>query len=155
MKKSFVLGAMLLSVVILSGSVFAHCEIPCGIYDDEARFGLLREHITTMEKSMNQIKELSAASDMNHNQLIRWVVNKEDHANKFQEIVSQYFMTQRIKPVAADADGYDAYQNKVELLHQLLVYAMKCKQTTDQANIDELRELVDDFETAYMAGHEH
>ena len=36
----------------------AHCEIPCGIYDDELRISMLNEHITTIEKSMNQIMKI-------------------------------------------------------------------------------------------------
>ncbi len=126
--------------------VLAHCEIPCGIYDDKMRISMLEEHITTIEKSMNMIKELE--KDSNSNQLIRWVLNKEDHANQFQEIVSQYFLTQRIK---ADHGKYGA---KLEVLHQMLVYAMKCKQTTDLANSAKLKELVSTFDTLYFAPHE-
>ena len=58
----------------------AHCEIPCGIYADSIRISLIEEHITTIEKSMNQINEISASSSPNYNQLVRWVTNKEEHA---------------------------------------------------------------------------
>ncbi len=126
--------------------VLAHCEIPCGIYDDKMRISMLEEHIRTIEKSMNMITELEKKS--NSNQLIRWVMNKEDHANQFQEIVSQYFLTQRIK---ADHGDYGA---KLEVLHQMLVYAMKCKQTTDLANTEKLKELVTEFDKLYFAPHE-
>ena len=78
---------------------FAHCEIPCGIYADSVRITLIKEHITTIEKSMNQIEEISQSSKPNYNQLVRWVNNKEEHAMKIQEIVSQYFLHQRIKIV--------------------------------------------------------
>lgn len=138
-----------------SGHAYAHCEIPCGIYDDSVRVSLLEEHVGTMEKSMSQIKELGAGGEKNYNQLIRWVTNKEDHANKFQEIVSQYFLTQRIKPAEPGTDGYADYQEQLSLLHQMLVYSMKCKQTTDQANIDKLRELVSQFRTVYFSEHAH
>jgi nickel superoxide dismutase len=144
--------------VILLGAAntaFAHCEIPCGIYHDSLRIEMLREDITTMEKAMNQIKELQAADNINYNQLVRWITNKDEHAEKFQHTVWQYFMTQRIKPVEAGADGYADYQKKVETLHQMLVYAMKCMQTTDQANIDKLRTLVNDFAAMYFTGHDH
>jgi len=36
----------------------AHCEIPCGIYDDEMRINMINEHIATIEKSMNQIMKI-------------------------------------------------------------------------------------------------
>jgi nickel superoxide dismutase len=129
----------------------AHCQIPCGIYDDKARFTLLNEHITTIEKSMKLITELSAEGEKNHNQIVRWVTNKEDHAQQFMDIVTAYFMAQRIKPVdPADAAAHGEYLKKVELLHQMLVSAMKCKQTTDKKHTEKLKKLVTDFEKLYM-----
>lgn len=137
----------LVFLLVLSATpALSHCEIPCGIYDDKMRISMLEEHITTIEKSMNVIKELEKESDSN--QLIRWVMNKEDHANQFQEIVSQYFLTQRIK------DDHHNYGAKLEVLHQMLVYAMKCKQTTDLANAARLKELVAEFDKLYFAPHE-
>jgi nickel superoxide dismutase len=130
--------------VFASANAWAHCEIPCGIYDDHMRIHMIEEHATTIEKSMNQIVELSGQTPANYNQLIRWVTNKEQHANELQEIVTQYFMTQRIKPDAKD------YEKKVTLLHKMLLAAMKCKQTTDLANVKELRSLTSEFEGLYF-----
>jgi nickel superoxide dismutase len=130
---------------VSTNNVSAHCEIPCGIYDDQMRVTMIAEHISTIEKSMNQILEIQKEKNHNANQLVRWVMNKENHADELQEIVSQYFMTQRIK---FDAKEYD---KKVGLLHQMLVYAMKCKQTTDLENIKKLREALKGFEALYFA----
>nr|MBN2277303.1 superoxide dismutase [candidate division Zixibacteria bacterium] len=136
----------------------SHCQIPCGIYDDAMRYDMLEEHITTIEKSMNQINELSAASEINYNQLVRWITNKEDHCGKFMDIVWQYFMTQRIKPTAVDAgEEYNGYITQLTTMHEMLVTAMKCKQTTDTANTDRLKELVAKSKQLYFKdhGHEH
>ena len=128
------------------------CEL--GIYDDSVRVALIYEHITTIEKAINNINKLSEESDPNYNQLIRWVMNKESHAEKLQDIVSQYFLHQRIKPAdPADQDAYAKYVKSLTLLHEMLVYAMKCKQTRDQAFIDNLRKTVTDFENAYFHKH--
>lgn len=140
----------LLAVSLVPATSWSHCEIPCGIYHDEVRFDLLTEHIETIEKSMNQVTALSAEGDKNYNQLVRWVVSKEDHAIKYMEIVTQYFMTQRLKPVAAGEAGYEDYSEKARLLHQMLVYAMKCKQTTDLANVEKLKELQKSFRELYL-----
>ena len=126
--------------------------MPCGIYNDQLRVQLIKEHITTVEKSMNKIKELSAAETINYNQLVRWVDNKESHANEIQHIVSQYFMTQRIKVVdGSDAAAVQANNAKLDQLHKLLVYAMKSKQTTEQQNIDNMRTAIDAFSNAYFS----
>jgi len=128
----------------LSVNAFGHCEIPCGIYDDQMRIEMIREHITTIEKSMKMIQHLQGEKHQHANQLTRWIVNKEEHADKLQHIVSQYFMTQRV--------GLDAekYTEKVSLLHHMLIFAMKCKQTTDLDNVEKLRKLVDQFESLYF-----
>jgi len=147
-------SAMLLTL-LGNVSLFAHCEIPCGIYHDNLRIELIREHIQTIEKSMNQIVELSKADAMNYNQLVRWINNKEEHANKIQEIVTQYFLTQRIKLIdPVDETAHKDYLNKLSLLHEMLVYAMKCKQTTDLANTQKLSELTDRFYSAYFGEEE-
>ena len=131
--------------LLLAAGAAAHCEIPCGIYDDEARIAMLLEHVATIEKSMNQIGAIEKDKDHNANQLVRWVMNKEKHATELQEIVTQYFMTQRIK---FDAKAYD---KKLALLHQMLVYAMKCKQTTDLANTAKLTGVIEEFKKLYFA----
>lgn len=134
----------LLTTLLVAGAARAHCEIPCGIYDDEARIKLLEEHVSTIEKSMAQVRELSRQKTRDENQLVRWVVNKEHHADELQHIVAQYFMTQRIKPDAKD------YQKKLVVLHKMLLAAMKCKQTTDPAHVQELRTLIKEFRVLYL-----
>jgi len=136
--------AVLLPMSFAISNVSAHCEIPCGIYDDQLRTQLIAEHATTIEKSMKQIMALSKASPVNYNQLVRWVSNKENHATEIQQIVSQYFMTQRIKP------DQKMYSEKLAVLHKMLIAAMKCKQTTDLANVEALRARLIEFETLYF-----
>ena len=142
---------ILLVTASCAGGALAHCEIPCGIYDDEARLAEIAEHITTIEKSMNMIGTLAAAAEIDHNQLVRWVANKEDHAEAIQHVVWQYFMTQRVKPVEPGSDGHEAYVKKVALLHGILVQAMRAKQSTDPETVVRLRELLAAFSAVYAA----
>lgn len=139
--------ATLLTLLLSLSTASAHCEIPCGIYDDSMRIKMIAEHIGTIEKSMGQITDLENANPSNSNQLVRWVMNKESHANELQEIVTQYFLTQRIKP------GQDNYEKKLILLHQMLLAAMKSKQTVDLAHTAELKKLLGEFEKLYFAPH--
>ena len=148
--------AFLGSLVIFASIAYSHCQIPCGIYDDQARFQQVSEHITTIEKSMKQINELSQQEKPNMNQIVRWVVNKEKHADLLSEIVTYYFMAQRIKPVdKTNIEAYQKYVEKLTLLHEILVYSMKAKQTTDSSNAEKLKTLLGKFKTIYFADSEH
>ena len=147
--------ALPLLLVALAATSFApraqaHCEIPCGIYNDQMRIVMLLEHTETIAKSMRQIEALGAASPVNHNQLVRWVTNKEKHAEELQDIVTQYFLTQRIKPDMAGAGG-GSYEDMLATLHGMLVGAMKCKQTTDVEQTEKLSTLIRGFARMYFA----
>ncbi len=151
MKFKTLLTIALFFTSLSSSLVYAHCEIPCGIYGDEIRFQLLKEQITTVEKSMNEINKLSDAAKPNYNQIVRWVTNKDKHADDIREIVTQYFLAQRIKPVdGTDKQALETYQKKLETLHLIIVHAMKAKQTTDLKHVETLRQLVDKFYNLYF-----
>ena len=143
--------AVLVSVLLIPTLVMSHCEIPCGIYGDEGRFDAMLEDVTTIEKSMKQINDLSA-DGKNFNQIVRWVNNKEKHADHIRDVVSQYFLAQRIKePAEGDAAGMKAYTAKLVKLHQIIRIAMKCKQTTDVANAQKLHDVIHEFQKLYNA----
>lgn len=134
-----------LFAAITAATVKAHCQIPCGIYDDQMRIHMMKEHVTTIEKSM---KKIVAAE--NQNQTVRWVMNKEKHADELSEITTYYFMAQRIKP------GSEGYAVKLGQLHEILVYSMKAKQSTDLAHVEKLNTLIHDFEESYLGEkHQH
>ena len=139
------LTVLVLFAVATTATVQAHCQVPCGIYDDQMRIHLMEEHVTTIAKAMKQIEEAP-----NQNQTVRWIMNKEKHADALSEIVTYYFMAQRIKP------GCEGYAVKLSQLHEILVYSMKVKQSTDLAHVEKLKELIHDFEHSYLGEkHEH
>ena len=143
--------ALALSWTTQSRDAWAHCEIPCGIYGDRMRVAMLYEHTATVEKSMKQIDDLASDPSANANQLTRWVNNKELHCNEIQHIVTQYFMTQRIKPAPqSDATASKTYLSQLQSLHAMLIHAMKAKQTTDVAHVEKLRQLIDQFSALYF-----
>ncbi len=155
MKKIFVF-IFFISSIAISQKSFAHCEIPCGIFEDSVRVQLIYEHISTIEKSMNLVNELSKAGDKNYNQLVRWVINKEEHAKKIQYIISQYFLHQRIKPVdPANVEAYAKYTNQLALLHQLQILSMKSKQSTNLELIGKMKKVLHKFEHSYFHKHDH
>lgn len=134
-------GSIVLST--LQTSALAHCEIPCGIYDDHARVRLMLEDATTIGKAVDQIVALAGQHDAQAaNQAARWTMNKEEHATRIQHTIAQYFMTQRIKPVAEGADGWDEYATRLAQHHRIMVAAMKCKQTVDPAEVERLQRAI-------------
>jgi nickel superoxide dismutase len=142
--------------MIVSKTAVAHCEVPCGIYHDELRVELIKEHIQTIEKAMTQIAELQKADEVNYNQVVRWVNTKEHHAELIQEVAEQYFLHQRVKFAdPSDEAKYKKYIAQLTSLHQLIVYAMKSKQSIDQVNIGKMKEALKAFEDAYFEGHRH
>jgi nickel superoxide dismutase len=148
----FIIFMLFMSLAI---SAYSHCQVPCGIYGDQTRFTILREHITTIEKSMKQVNTLSKDATDNINQLVRWINNKDHHADEFTNIVTYYFLAQRVKiQKEGNKQEFTDYQNKVTVLHQMMVYSMKCKQTTDLKNVEKLKSLVDQFEGMYFTAED-
>ena len=71
------------ALALLPAVVSAHCQIPCGIYDDDARVQAMLEDAQTVAKSARLIQELAPAQDaQSRQQFVRWVNNKETHAQK-------------------------------------------------------------------------
>jgi len=130
-----------------------HCQVPCGIYGDSMRIDMLMEDCATIEKGMTQIREMEASATMNSNQMVRWILTKDEHAAKIQEQVTSYWLAQRIK-APTDAAGREKYLKQLELMHGITVAAMKCKQTTDSANVEAIRKLALEFSGTYFSGED-
>jgi nickel superoxide dismutase len=149
--KSSLTVLILLLIAGFASLVYSHCQVPCGIYGDPARFDMIAEHITTIEKSMNQIIELSSEENPDYNQIIRWTNNKDEHADKLSHIVTYYFLAQRLKPVdQSKSTEYRSYIKKLKILHMMIVYSMKTKQSTDIENAEKLKDLLVDFYDEYF-----
>ncbi len=141
--KSVIRIITLASLIALPGLLWAHCQVPCGIYADQRRFEQMLEDQTTIAKAIKNIHELAGKKDpQSFNQAVRWVVTKEDHATNTQRIIADYFMSQRIKPGKKDA-------KKLAAAHVVMVAAMKCKQQADPKAAADLRNAILDFYRAY------
>ena len=136
-------------------SVHAHCQVPCGIYDDAVRIMQIREHVTTIEKAMVQIDQLTSdeSSAQNMNQLVRWINTKEEHATFIQSVMTDYFLAQRIKPKQKNEAGRQQYVDQTLLLQQIIVAGMKCKQTVDKSKPELVSILLNQFVELYFNEH--
>jgi nickel superoxide dismutase len=60
-------------------------------------------------------------------------------------------MAQRVKlPAEGDTKAHNQYVKKLTLLHRMLVYSMKAKQTTDLANVEQLKSSLNEFHKVYF-----
>ena len=158
MKRSIVTGMTLFGLTVAGSLVIwslrtepalAHCQVPCGIYDDGGRITMLKEDATTIAKAIAQINELANKNDaQSQNQLARWIMTKEAHASHIIEVMSEYFLAQRVKP----GDDRDAYLAKLAEHHAVIVSAMKTKQTADASAVSALNDAIDGIAEYY---HSH
>ena len=138
--------------IFYTSSLFAHCQIPCGIYDDENVLSDLKLHVKTIHKSIDSIRALELSNDSNDKQqFVRWVENKENHASEIQHIMSDYFLSQRIKPSdLLKKSKRSDYESLISLAHEIIFYSMKTKQSLDLVHLTTLDTLVNEFSNLYL-----
>lgn len=117
--------------------LLAHCQVPCGIYGDDAKFAELLQHVETIEKAVSELAQTEGAQNT------RWVINKESHAQRIQSELMDYFLTQRIK---ADQSNYPELLSG---LHGVAVAAMKCKQSSEASAVVALKQALEQFQAEY------
>ncbi len=159
MNRRFLAGLSLVALTIGTTAVVwtarvekadAHCQVPCGIYDDKARITRMLEDTATIAKAIGQINELAGQHGAaSVNQAVRWINTKELHASHIIELVAEYFLTQKVKVVAPGAGGYEGYLKKLGDHHAVMAAAMKTKQTVDPANADKLHHAIQQLATHY------
>ncbi|MCF7823918.1 MAG: superoxide dismutase, Ni [Candidatus Marinimicrobia bacterium] len=147
---------LLLAVFVLMGSgmltpqsLNAHCQVPCGIYDDHARLQSILEDAATVEKAALLINELAGKLDaQSQNQLVRWVNTKELHAERVIETISNYYLTQRVKPEQKD------YTKRLEKHHAVILAAMRAKQNAAVSYGEDLTKSIQAL-SDYYPEHKH
>lgn len=133
----------------------AHCQVPCGIFDDAARVAALLEDAATVAKADAMLAQLHGKPrepgkqgvDVT-NQQVRWVMTKEEHAQRVIDTVANYFLAQRVK-----ADQPD-YAERLQKHHAVIVAAVQAKQTAAPAAAQALKTAIEALRPYYPA-HAH
>lgn len=126
----------IVSILPLSGKVYAHCDIPCGIYDPKPA----QIAAATVLKMVQKIKDLSLPDfskkeevESYQNSMTRMIWTKEEHAQKCKEEIlilwTDYFKPQHLEKFSALHDIFwkaaklcSANKQEVSLEHaQMLV----------------------------------
>ncbi len=122
--------------------VFAHCDVPCGIYDPKPAQIAAATVVKMVDKIINppEFDEKSVESRRNyHNSMTRYVMTKEEHAQKCkQELLILW--TDFFKPehLSMFPDLHETFWNAAKL----------CSKNKQEVNMDaalELQKAVDNI----------
>ncbi|HJN79999.1 MAG: superoxide dismutase [Ni] [Phycisphaerales bacterium] len=128
-----------IAAVLATGNADAHCQIPCGIYDDAGRIATMREDAETIRKATIELVRLNDFKTADSfNQASRWVAEKDRSASHIQELVASYFLSQRVQAAPADSPEHGHYIDQLQTFHAVMVAAMRCKQAVDPTRADTL-----------------
>lgn len=122
---------------------YAHCDVPCGIYDPK----VAQIAAATVLKMVQKIKELPTenSSVNDRNSFVRMVLTKEAHAQKCKEelliLWTDYFKPEHL----GRAPGlHEKFWNAAKL-------CSKNKQTIDEVSAQELIRAVDEIAEIFAA----
>ena len=138
------LAATLFLSVNATQEAEAHCQVPCGVYDDGARIARLLEDAETIKRACTFVNTFAEgeATPVGINQVARWVQTKEDHASHIISVVSEYFLTQKVKTKAKGSAEYAAYLDSLAKHHAVMVAAMKTKQQVSSSAVHDLEHAI-------------
>merc|ERR1719235_2923332 len=117
-----------------------HCQVPCGIFSDEGRIASILEDAATIRKAVAQSQDLHKKGGFQDvHQMVRWIITKEEHAEKIMRTVSDYLLAQRVKK---EALAEQEYHKVLALHHAVMIAAMKAKQSADIAAVENLEKAI-------------
>lgn len=116
--------------------VYAHCDIPCGIYETDT----MTHSAETCRRMIQKIQELGELDSIEkHNTFVRSVMNKEKHAQKVKQEIyilwSDYFKPEHL----------EAHPEIHDLLWKAAKQASTVKQTVSMEEAEKLNSMVHDI----------
>lgn len=129
--------------VFAVNSLFAHCQMPCGIYHDDMVFDQIDQYVETMVKAVTVLEDNKFSTLSERNEAIRWVMEKESESNNVAELITCFFLQQKIKPGESDT------AKRVLSAHKLLFFLVKIKQTVDISVVSDFYEEWEKFKLMF------
>lgn len=138
-----------LSALVGSLSLEAHCQMPCGIYHDDMVYDKIDQYVETMVKAMSKIKDNKFTTPAEKNELIRWVLTKDNLSDETAQLICSYFLQQKIKPGEKDT------VKQLESAQRLLFLIVTIKQSADFKPVSDFAEEWEKFKLMFhIAGYE-
>ena len=123
-------------------TLYAHCQMPCGVYHDQMIYDKIDEYYETMYKCVAAMNNNEFKTVTEKNQFIRWVMTKDRMSDEVAEIITAYFLQQKIEPTADNAD-------MVASLHKILFLLPAIKQNADLKMIKQFGDEWDHFKSLF------
>lgn len=137
------------SLCLAKAQLYGHCQMPCGIYHDEMVYDQIDQYAETMYKAISEINASKFETPKERNQFVRWVYQKETQSNEIANLITTYFIQQKIKPDEEDTT------TKTLLAQKLLFLLVQIKQNTEVKLVHEFMEEWEKFKHLFhRAGYE-
>ena len=121
---------------------YAHCDVPCGIYDPHAA-QVAAHTVVRMDMLIADVMKTGGSTIEERNKLVRCITVKEQHAEIVKHEVTVIW-GDYMKPEHAKA-----HPELHELVWNTIKLAGKAKQSTDVKDADALLESVEKFAEAF------
>lgn len=124
-KKNLLLILSLSMLMLKNSNLEAHCQMPCGIYHDDMVYDQIDQFVETVYKGISVMKDSKFETLRDRNEFIRWVVQKEKECDEIAELITIYFLQQKIKPDEPDTT------KRLISAHKMLFLIVAIKQNAD------------------------
>lgn len=142
MRKNALLSGIAVFIFHVS-SLGAHCQMPCGIYHDEMVFNQIDQYIETMFKGVTELKNSKFSNPLERNNFTRWVLLKETASNEMANLITEYFLQQKIKPGEPDT------VKRLVSAHKMLFELTAIKQNVDLKMIEDFADEWENFKQMF------
>lgn len=133
-----------LSLIIKGAGLQAHCQMPCGIYHDDMVYDQIDQFVETAYKGIAIMNQNKGVTPKDKNEFIRWVIQKEKCCDETADLITTYFLQQKIKPDEPETI------KRLTLAHKLLFGIVAIKQNSD---LDFVRSFNNDWEQFKLMFH--
>lgn len=152
MKKVWIFKTVFIAALVFNLSpvhLGAHCQMPCGIYHDDMVYDLIDQYVETMIKAVSVLNKSKFETVRERNEFVRWVIEKEKESDKTADLLTTYFLQQKIKPAEDDT------AKRVESAHKLLALLVSIKQNADAKIVEQFADEWEKFKLMFhVEGYE-
>jgi len=143
MFKKLIHICFLMFTLLLQTELNAHCQMPCGIYHDDMVYDQIDQFVETVYKGISVMNDSKFSTVKEKNEFVRWVVQKENSCNEAADLITVYFLQQKIKPDESDTI------KRLTSAHKLLFLLVAIKQNSDLEFVKQFNEEWEKFKLMF------